>query len=122
MTDGLQALFLFCGALKNGTPRDLFSTLPQTHILSSEIACERREKGRVLHEGCDRNQLPRTLGEGVCIRHDRGFAAIIPDTHCDVVRVVSESANSEFARELCHFYEREITALLDAEKSSCSAP
>ena len=122
MGDGLLALLLFCGALKDGTPRDLFAPLPQTHILSREITCERREKGRLLHEVCDRSQLPRTLGEGVRIRHDRGCATIIPDAHRDVVRVVSESANSEFARELCDFYEREITALLDAEKSSCSAP
>lgn len=112
MTDGLQALFLLCGALKNGTPRDLLSALPQTHIMTREIACARWEKGRVLHDVCDRSELPRSLGEGVRIRHDRGCATIVPDAHTDRINIVSESADSEFARELCDFYEKEIKALI----------
>ena len=112
MTDGLQALFLLCAALKSGTPRDLFSALPRTHIQTREVSCARREKGRVLHGVCDRSGLPRSMGEGVRFRHDRGFATVIPDAHLDRINIVSESADSEFAKELCDFYEKEITALI----------
>ena len=106
--DGLAAALLLCDALKNGPLSALTDGLPETYILTRDVDCPISDKGRVLHTLCDQTLLPHTLGEGVRIRHDRGFATIVPDAHLGRVRVTSESGDSEFAKELCDFYFKEI--------------
>ena len=108
LRDGLAAALLLCDGLKNGPLQTLKEGLPETHILTRDVDCQISDKGRILHTLCDQTTLPHTLGEGVRIRHDRGFATIVPDAHRGLVRVTSESGDSEFARELCDFYSREI--------------
>ena len=108
MRDGLAAALLLCDALKNGPLSALTGSLPETHIRTLDVDCRNSDKGRILHTLCDQTALPHTLGEGVRIRHDRGFATIVPDAHRSLVRVTGESGDSEFARELCDFYFREI--------------
>ena len=111
LQDGLAAVFFLCGALKQGPLQDFLAGLPETHILTRDVACSMKDKGRILHTLCDRTLLPHTLGDGVRIRHDRGFATIVPDAHRGMVRVVSESGDSEFARELCDFYLEQIRGI-----------
>ena len=111
LRDGLAAALLICGALKNGPLSALTEQLPETHVRTLEVACATGDKGRVLHALCDRLTLPCTLGEGVRIQHDRGFATIVPDAYRGLVRVTGESSDSEFARELCDFYCKEIKSI-----------
>lgn len=42
-------------------------------------------------------------GESVKITLDKGWVVVVPDAKREVCRVVSESVNAEFARELCDF-------------------
>ncbi len=108
LEDGLAAALLLCDALKNGPMSTLTDGLPETYILTRDVDCAISDKGRILHTLCDQTLLPHTLGEGVRIRHDRGFATIVPDAHLGRVRVTGESGDSEFAKELCDFYFKEI--------------
>ena len=108
LEDGLAAALLLCDALKDGPLSLLTDGLPETYILTRDVDCRLSDKGRILHTLCDQTRLPHTLGEGVRIRHDRGFATIVPDAHRSLVRVTSESGDSEFAKELCDFYFDEI--------------
>ncbi len=116
MQDALAALFAFCQALKDGPLPTLLADLPETHIQSRDFPCLIRDKGRILHTLCDQLTLPHTLGEGVRIRHDQGYATIVPDAHRGMVRVTSESRDSEFAQELCDFYLNRIRAIAGKEK------
>ncbi len=104
LEDGLAALFLLCGALKEGPADQWLRALPETHRLTLEAECLPSDKGRILHALCSATKLPHTLGEGVRFRHDRGYATIVPDNSRNAVRVTGESRDSEFARELCDFY------------------
>lgn len=116
MQDALASLFAFCQALKDGPLPTLLADLPETHIQSRDFPCLIRDKGRILHTLCDQLTLPHTLGEGVRIRHDQGYATIVPDAHRGMVRVTSESRDSEFAQELCDFYLNRIRAIAGKEK------
>ena len=104
LCDGLASLFLIADTLRNGPLETLLQNLPETHITVRDIACGVRDKGRILRSLCGRTSLPHTLDEGVRIRHENGYATIVPDAHRNLVRVTSESMSSEFAQELCDFY------------------
>lgn len=102
--DGLASVLMVCEALKEGPLAHLLAALPETHILIRDIPCRAQDKGRILHSLCQGSACPRTLGEGVRFRHENGCATVAPDTYKNAVRVVSESADAEIARELCDFY------------------
>lgn len=105
--DGLCALFQLTDVLKEKTLNALLKELPETHIFSRDVFCSRQDKGRILREFCDGTAYPRTLGEGVRFQTGQGYATVLPDAHRDMVHIVSESRDSEFARELCDlFYDR----------------
>ena len=116
LSDGLAGLFLIADTLRNGPLETLLQGLPETHILARDIACGVRDKGRILNKLCSQTTLPRTLGEGVRIQHEKGYATIVPDAHRNLVRVTSEAVNSEFAQELCDFYAEEIQKITNQGK------
>lgn len=122
MGDGLAALFALCEGLKQGPLETLLEGLPETHILMRDIACRTRDKGRILHTLCDHTQLPHTLGEGVRIEHEKGYATIVPDAYRGVVRITSESGDSEFAQELCDFYLHEIQQMTGEGEGTAKSP
>ena len=113
LSDGLFSMFLMSDALRGGPLETLLKDLPETHILAKEIPCGMRDKGRILNRLCGQTDLPRTLGEGLRIRHENGYATIVPDAHRNLVRVTSESMNSEFAQELCDFYSNQIQQITE---------
>lgn len=108
LNDGLFSLFLIADALRDGPLETLLKDLPETHLLSKEIACGVRDKGRILHQLCSQIDLPHTLGEGLRVKHNTGYATIVPDAHRNLVRITSEAMSSEFAQELCDFYSDRI--------------
>ena len=117
LSDGLAAMLLICGALKKAPLKTYLEGLPETHILSRRVPCRAQDKGRILHALCDQSAWPATLGDGVRFRHPEGVAAIVPDAHLSAVRVTAESANSEFARELCDFYQTRIEKITNWKES-----
>ena len=113
MNDGAAALFLLCEIMKQGPIRDQLLSLPETHLRTVQAPCQPRDKGRVLRALCGATTYPHTLGEGVRIQHEKGFATIVPDGFRDQVRVTGESQDSEFARELCDFYLDQIRRIVN---------
>ena len=122
LSDGLAALFVLCDALKQGPVENLVKDLPKTHILMRDVVCKTRDKGRILHTLCRHTLLPHTLGEGVRIQHEKGYATIVPDAHRGVVRITSESVDSEFAQELCDFYLDQIRMITKENKTVSQNP
>ena len=115
LNDAVASLFLIADSLRQGPLEAQLHGLPETHILARDIACSMRDKGRILHKLCGQTELPHTLGEGLRIEHEKGYATIVPDAHRNLVRVTGESMNSEFAKELCDFYSEQIQKIT-AEK------
>lgn len=108
MRDGIAALFMICGALKEGPLAHWTADLPETHFRVREVPCQPRDKGRILRALCEETTLPHTLEDGLRVRHENGYATIAPDGYQNAVRIVSESWDSEFAGELCDFYLEKI--------------
>ncbi len=122
MGDGLAALFALAEELKQGPLAGQLTALPEVHILTEDVACKTRDKGRILHTLCDQTRLPHSLGEGVRIQHEKGYATIVPDAHRGMVRVMSESPDSEFAKELCDFYLRQIRNITEDKNLPSQTP
>ena len=122
MTDGLAALLEIAQALKHGSVRDFIAQVPETHIRQTFVPCASKDKGRVLRSLCGQVTLPYTLEEGMRVAHQGGYASIVPDNARGCVRVTGESADSEFARELCDFYGRKIQNIAKAKKQNTILP
>ena len=122
MGDGLAALFALAEELKQGPLAGQLTALPEVHILTEDVACKTRDKGRILHTLCDQTRLLHSLGEGVRIQHEKGYATIVPDAHRGMVRVMSESPDSEFAKELCDFYLRQIRNITEDKNLPSQTP
>ena len=52
------------------------------------------------------------LGGGVRFVRDGGWGWVCPDERRPEFRIVAESANAEFARELCDFCEKKLKSLI----------
>lgn len=112
LEDGLAGMLLIAEALKHGSLEHWTEKLPSAHVTFAEVPCKNAQKGRLLRALCDQVALPYTLGEGIHISHEGGWADIVPDAVKETVRVTGESANSEFAKELCDFYVSRIQKIL----------
>ena len=122
LRDGLAAMLAICDALRQGPLKSLLENLPEAHILSMDVACSTKDKGRILHSLCDHVTLPHTLGEGVRVKHETGYATIVPDNYRNLVRVTGEAASSELARELCDFYLDEIKKITQEKTENATMP
>lgn len=115
--DALAGMIALCGALREGPLSLHLSSLPETYIRSRDFPCRAQDKGRILHTLCDQVTLPHTLDEGIGITHEKGYATVVPDPYRGIVRVTGESADSEFASELCDFYLDAIRHMTGSERN-----
>jgi len=92
------------------TLADWRKTMPRVHRRSRTVAVPTSETGRILHAFASRER-DAELGGGVRFERKDGWAWICPDEKRPEFRIVTESASAEFARELCDFCEKELTAL-----------
>ena len=122
MGDGLAAVLFLSEAMKDGPLADLLPKIPHTHMSRREVACDMRDKGRVLRTLCGQNAGGCVLGEGLRIAHHGGFATIVPDAHRPAVRVTGEAPDSEFAQELCDFYVRKIQNMTNGQNNLETMP
>ena len=84
--------------------------VPHIHRRSRTVDVPVSETGRILHAFAEHEQDVE-LGGGVRFRRGDGWAWICPDEQRPEFRIVTESANAEFARELCDFCESELKKL-----------
>ncbi len=102
-SDGLSRMLLTLPLLMERPLDGLLAALPAAHMISRDVPCPASGKSRVLRALADTGG-DVTLGSGVRIHDMRGTASILPDETRASVRVTAESANAEFACELCDFY------------------
>lgn len=86
--------------------------MPCVHRRTRTVDVPVSETGRILHTFAAR-ESDVELGGGVRFKRDGGWAWICPDEQRPEFRIVAESANAEFARELCDFCERELRELAE---------
>ena len=88
------------------------SSMPHVHRRSRTVNVPLSETGRILHHFAEREPQAE-LGGGVRFTREGGWAWICPDEQRPEFRIVTESVNSEFARELCDFCESELKRLAE---------
>lgn len=112
MQDGLFRLWTVCAAMAQKPLAAWAMEMPKAHIVCRQVECTEGDKGRILYALCEKAALPYTLSRGMQVRHEKGYATIVPDQCQARVHIVSEAANIETANELCDFYDREIRKAL----------
>ena len=122
MEDGLAAALFLAEAMKDGPLADLLPQIPHTHMRRREVACDIRDKGRILRTLCGQTAGGCVLGEGLRISQHGGYATIVPDAHRPAVRVTGEAPDSEFAQELCDFYVRKIQNMTNGQNNLETMP
>ena len=78
--------------------------MPRVHRTSRVVEVSPAERGRALRAFSEAEQDAQ-VGGGIRLNRDRGWAWICPDEQRPLCRIVSESADAEFADELCAFCE-----------------
>ena len=122
-TIGAQMLPLYCDAIvmlvklleamaKEQKPLSGYIySIPDFYTKEKVIECPWEQKGKVMRwliqEESKGNNVVE-LFEGIKIRHDNGWALILPDSEEAVCRIYSEGVSEEYAEELTRFYEEKI--------------
>lgn len=107
--DGLQAALAMLSALVQAglTLRDWLQDMPAVSRRSRSVAISPAQTGRILRAMARREQHVE-FGGGMRFHRKEGWAWICPDEEKSRLRIVTESASEEYARELCDFCEREL--------------
>ena len=80
-------------------------SMPRVHRVSRTVSMTGDERGRALRALSEAEE-DAELGDGIRLRRDKGWAWICPDEKRPLCRIVTDSADAEFAGELCDFCER----------------
>ncbi len=87
--------------------------IPNFHFIKEEIACDWKEKGRVIREMIEDNKdKDIELFEGVKINEDRGWTLILPDIEKPIFNVYTEGVSEEYAKELSIFFSKKVKSIL----------
>lgn len=110
--DGLRSSLCALSLLtENGmTLEDWRRSMPRIHRRSRTVGIPHSATGRILHAFAEREPNAE-IGGGIRFCRDDGWAWICPDEQKPEFRIVTESARSEFAKELCDFCESELRRL-----------
>jgi phosphomannomutase len=115
--DGLQAALAMLGTLARSrlTLRDWLRDMPTVSRRSRCVTVPPAQTGRILRAMARREQNVE-FGGGMRFRRKDGWAWICPDEGRPRLRIVTEAASEEYARELCDFCETELKRIA-AEKN-----
>lgn len=92
---------------------DVLASVPTVHLLHEEVVTPWEQKGTVM-----RSLVEQTHGrdvdliDGVKVRHDRGWALVLPDPEEPITHVWVEGDTSAEARTLAQEYARRIRQML----------
>lgn len=97
---------------------DIAAQIPKFYYTKSEIACDWKDKGRVIREiAVKRNGHELELLEGVKIKDHRGWALLLPDIEKPVFNVYTQGFSQEMAKELSADLTERIADLLKNRKN-----
>lgn len=111
--DALASLVqvLDVAARRPGGVSELFDLLPPVNMKEEVVDCPWNAKGRVMRALIDR--VPRERAEfvdGIKVRHENGWALVLPDAEEPVFRVFSEATSMDEADALARYYRDQILA------------
>ena len=97
---------------------EIVEQIPKFYYTKSEIACDWKDKGRVIREiAVKRNGHELELLEGVKIKDHRGWALLLPDNEKPVFNVYTQGFSQEMAKELSADLTNRIADLLKNKKN-----
>ncbi len=89
--------------------RELVDSIPPFYLHKCEVDCSWGDKGavmrRLIEETCD---CDVELLDGIKVRHEQGWALVLPDSERPVYRIYGEGYNAEAAEELTNMYTEKI--------------
>ena len=91
----------------------LLNRLPEFYLNNAEIACDWKEKGRVMRElGKEGNKMDQMI-DGIKFKHSNGWALVIPDSERPVFHIYAEGQDIESAESLTGFYLEKVKELIE---------
>jgi len=95
----------------------LADELPGFYLRKEEIACDWKDKGRVIRQIIVENRDKNIeMFEGVKINSDKGWALVLPDSERPVFNVYAEGLSEEFAEELSIFFSKKVKDILKNQR------
>ncbi|WP_026487364.1 sugar phosphate nucleotidyltransferase [Caldanaerobius polysaccharolyticus] len=96
------------------TLAELLTKLPAFYFDKKTVYCSWDAKGRVMRSLLEEIHGDEEI-EGVKIRHDKGWAMVLPDPDRPACKVYAQGYTEEYARELTDMYVQKIKSL-DSDK------
>ncbi|MFI5359323.1 MAG: sugar phosphate nucleotidyltransferase [Halanaerobiales bacterium] len=118
--DGLAGLALILEEMArlNISLDGLLNRLPEFYLNNAEIACDWKEKGRVMRQlGKESNNMEQMI-DGIKFRHNNGWALVIPDSERPVFHIYAEGQDMESAESLTGFYLEKVKEIIDGIKEN----
>lgn len=115
--DALASLVqvLDAAARRPGRVAELFDLLPPINMKEETVDCPWEEKGRVMRALADHVSPERAeFLDGIKVRHDNGWALVLPDSEEPVFRIFSEATTIDEADALARYYREQILTLRGA--------
>lgn len=109
--DAVSCILLICDYLNSNkiTLSDLAHKLPPVYIEQRDVACDFSKKGSVMRFMMEDSQgRPIETIDGVKVYNDKGWVLILPDSDSPTCRIVTESDNEEYSKELADIYTEKI--------------
>ncbi len=92
---------------------NLVDEIPDIHLQVKVAECPWEEKGRIMRALINEvKEQPIELLDGVKIRHDNGWALVLPHSEEPLYRIYTEGVSQEIAEELGVFYKNKIEQML----------
>ncbi|MBA2282037.1 MAG: NTP transferase domain-containing protein [Acidimicrobiia bacterium] len=92
---------------------DIVAELPSPHVVVESVVTPWEQKGAVMRGLVELTKdRPIELVDGVKIRHDDGWALVLPDPEDPLTRVWAEAGSDAAARRLAQEYARRIRQML----------
>ncbi|WP_028306908.1 sugar phosphate nucleotidyltransferase [Desulfitibacter alkalitolerans] len=113
--DSLYAVVMLMDFLveENISLGDLVDEIPDIHLQVNTAPCPWEQKGRIMRALISEvKELPVELIDGVKIRHEKGWALVLPHSEEPQYNIYTEGLSQEAAEELGVFYRNKIQKML----------
>lgn len=113
--DSLYAVVMLLDYLvkENISLADLIDEIPDFHLEVKTADCPWEHKGRIMRALISEvKELPVELIDGVKIRHEKGWALVLPHSEEPQYNIYTEGLSHEIAEELGAFYQDKIQKML----------
>jgi mannose-1-phosphate guanylyltransferase/phosphomannomutase len=93
---------------RNTGVRSLLQDMQGIHMSSEPVACSCKDIGKIMRSFYEHTHADKDMPEGVKISHEQGWAALLPQSESNGMRLVTQGMSEEYAQELADFYQHRI--------------